>query len=53
MMNIIVKIPSYAQQMCELGNRQINTVSIDVPAYSRSGTLFIWENYGGPQSQGY
>jgi hypothetical protein len=40
---ITIKLPADAQQTYDLENRQMNTVSIEVPAYSHSGVLSIWE----------
>jgi hypothetical protein len=44
MTTITIKLPADAQQTYNLEKRHMNTVSIDVPAYTRSGVLSIWEN---------
>lgn len=43
MTHITIKLPADAQQICDVENRQMNTVSIEIPAYSRSGIRSIWE----------
>lgn len=39
MTDITIKLPQYAQQIYDKGERQMNKIIIDIPAYSRSG---IW-----------
>ncbi len=44
MADITIELPLYARKKVEQEKRQMNNVSIDLPAYARSGTWSIWED---------